>query len=139
MLSSDEKMHGEYHSKRVAKPPVLTKQARLNNDVLCRGTIEFVPSCNQEQQICTRLSTASSGSIEPLMCHCRRYPKFSVILDEVKKISITDGTVVKGSGPKIYVLKASQREWMTDPETLQQHEWCNIVISLSDENLSAIS
>ncbi len=54
------------------------------------------------------------------------------------RIPITDGTVVKGSGPKVYVLKVGQRDWIPDPETLQQYGGWNAVISMSDQDLNAL-
>jgi hypothetical protein len=49
-----------------------------------------------------------------------------------------DGSVLIGSGPKVYVVKGCQRHWIPDPLTLVQFGGWTVVKTVHDEDLNAI-
>lgn len=49
-----------------------------------------------------------------------------------------DGSVLIGSGPKVYVIQGCQRHWIPDPPTLQQFGGWATVTSVQDADLNAI-
>ncbi len=67
----------------------------------------------------------------------KKYPLGQEISDFSR---FPDGTLIKGFGPKVYIIKSGRRYWIPDAETFNNIglRWQNIII-ISDERLAKIS
>src|SRR5437773_9897596 len=54
------------------------------------------------------------------------------------RVPRTDGVLLKGTGPKVYVMDQGQKRWVPDPPTLVTLGGWSKVINIADQDLNTI-